>query len=135
MKIPEKVKKLFDKINLVPFGTVDKNGNPNINVVFWKKILDDDTIIFLDNFMSMTKKNLTESKKVCVSFWDPATEEGYKVKGTGTYHTAGNIFEEGKKFIQSKNPNRIPKGVVEIKVQEIFVLTPGPDAGKQLLLK
>jgi uncharacterized protein len=132
MKIPPTVQSLFNRTDLVPFGTVDIQGNPNINVIFWKKIINDESILLIDSFMKTTKKNLTENNKVCLSFWDPKTEEGYKVKGVATYHTDGNIYNEGKQYIQSKNPNRIPKGVVQISVKEIFVLTPGPDAGKQL---
>ncbi len=132
MKIPDKVKILFDKTNLVPFGTADRKGNPNINVIFWKKILDDETILLIDNFMNTTKKNLSENNQVCLSFWDPATEEGYKLKGIATYYSKGNNYDEGKRFIQLKNPNRIPKGVVEIKIKDIYILTPGSDAGKKL---
>lgn len=131
MKIPARVKDLFNKTSLIPFGTVDKTGMPNINVVFWKTILNDETILFIDNFMSTTKKNLSENNKVCLSFWDATTEEAYKIKGMATYHSEGTVYEEGKKFIQSKKPDRIPKGVIEIKVDEIYILTPGPDAGKK----
>jgi hypothetical protein len=79
----------------------------------------------------MTVKNLAENNQVCLSFWDAGSEEAYKIYGLAKYHTQGNIFEEGKKHIQLKNPNRIPKGVIEIKVTEIYLLTPGPDAGKK----
>jgi uncharacterized protein len=133
MEIPDKVKTLFDKTNLVPFGTASITGNPNINVVFWKKISDHETILLIDNYMKTAKQNLAENNQVCLSFWDPETEEGYKIKGTAVYHQTGEIYEEGKKFIQSVKPDRIPKGVVEIIIQEIYILSPGPDAGKRLV--
>lgn len=132
MKIPNKVKKLFDETALIAFGTADRKGMPNVNVIFWKKILGDETVILIDNFWNMTKKNLSENNQVCLSFWNPETEEGYKLKGIATYSTEGDIYDEGKRFIQIKNPNRVPKGVVEIEIKEIYILTPGPDAGKQL---
>lgn len=130
MQIPDKVKKLFNKTTLISFGTADNQGLPNINIVFWKKILNNDTILLIDNFMNMTKKNLLQNNKVCLSFYDSVTEEGYKLKGIATYHFNGEVFDEGKKFIQLKNPKRIPKGVIEIKINEIYILTPGPNAGK-----
>ena len=132
MVIPNEVKNLFERQSLIAFGTADKEGNPNVVSIFWKKILDDETILLIDNFMKMSKKNLLENNKVCISFWDPETEEAYKIKGIATYHTEGPIYEEGKKFIQSKKPERVPKGVVEIKVTEIYTIRPGPDAGKKL---
>jgi hypothetical protein len=132
MIIPDEVKNLFNKQSLVAFGTADKKGQPNVNAIFWKKILNDETILLIDNFMKTSKANLAENNKVCISFWNPDTEEAYKVKGTAKYHTEGSIYEEGKNLIQSKNPERVPKGVVEVKVTEVYSIKPGPEAGKKL---
>jgi len=132
MKIPNRVKKLFNNQDLVSFGTADKKGSPNVAAIFWKKILSDDIILLIDNFMKRSKKNVIENKKVCVSFWDSKTEEAYKVKGNAKYYTKGPVYEKGKKHIQTKQPKRVPKGVVEIKATEIYDMTPGPDAGKKL---
>ena len=130
MKIPKKVKELFDKEDLVSFSTADASGFPNAVPIYWKKIIDNERIILLDNFMKASKKNVMENEKVCVSFWNPKTEEAYKIKGLATYHKDGRIFDEGVKFIQEKCPGRIPKGVVNIEVIEIYSISPGPDAGK-----
>lgn len=127
--MPNKVKALFEKTILVAFGTADNDGNPNTIPIFWKKIIDEDRIILIDNFMRATKENILKNNKVCVSFWDPQTEEAYKLKGVATYYKEGTIYELGKKFIQSKKPEHIPRGVVEIKVNEIFDICPGPNAG------
>jgi len=132
MLIPNKVKRLFEKQSLVAFGTADKRGNPNVVPIFWKKILKKGKILLIDNFMRMSKKNLLENNNVCLAFWDSKTEESYKIKGKATYHTQGAAFEQGKKFIQSKRAEAIPKGVVEIKVSAIYTTRPGPDAGKKL---
>lgn len=132
MQLPSNIVNLFNKTNLISFGTADKKGMPNVNAVFWKKITDRNTILLLNNFMNTTAKNILENNQVCLSFWDANTEEGYKIKGLATYHTEGNVFEEGKKFIQLKKPDRIPKGVIEIQVKEIYTLTPGPNAGIRL---
>ena len=132
MIIPNEVKNLFERQPLVAFGTADKQGNPNVVPIFWKKILGDEAILLVDNFMKMSKKNLSENSSVCLAFWDSETEEAYKIKGGATYSTRGKIYEEGKIFIQSKQPERIPKGVVKIKVKEIYTIKPGSDAGKKL---
>ena len=42
--IPNQVKELFEKQSLVAFATSDKNGNPNAVPIFWKTIINDDTI-------------------------------------------------------------------------------------------
>lgn len=132
MKIPNEVKNLFEKQALVAFGTADKRGNPNVVPIFWKKIIDNETILLIDNFMKMSKANLSENKKVCISFWNPATEEAYKIKGIGTYYTEDPIYEAGRRLIQSKKPKEVPKGVIGIEATAIYTIKPGPEAGKKL---
>ncbi|MFC2174697.1 pyridoxamine 5'-phosphate oxidase family protein [archaeon] len=132
MKIPEEAKKLFDAQDIVAFGTADANGVPNVCAVFWKTVTAEDTILILDNFFKQTKQNLAENSEVCISFWDTSTEEGYKLKGTATYHTKGQVFEQGQAWMQSKKPGRVPRGVVEVKVNQVFVITPGEHAGELL---
>ncbi len=132
MVIPDKTKAMFERTDLIAVGTADNKGIPNVVPIFWKKIIDKDTILLVDNFMHATKDNIVKNNKVCISFWDPQTEEAYKLKGTATYHTEGSVYEKGKKFIQEKKPDRIPKGVVEIKVTEVYDITPGPNAGKKI---
>jgi len=132
MLIPNKVKRLFNKQALVAFATADKWGNPNVVPIFWKKVIDKERILLIDNFMKMSKKNLLQNSSVCLAFWNSETEESYKIKGKAAYHTEGAVYEQGKKFIQSKNPKAIPKGVVEIKVRAIYTTKPGSDAGRKL---
>ena len=131
--MPLGVKELFEKSKLVSFGTADREGNPNVVPVLWKKILDEDRIILLDNFMQTTKENILQNKKVCLSFWDPGTEEAYKVKGNAIYHSNGPVYEKGREFMQSKKGDNAPKGVVEVIVTEIYNIKPGPDAGKRIV--
>jgi len=130
--VPEKVKALFEKESLVAFGTADSGGEPNVSVVYWKKWTEDGRILFVDNYMGKSKENVLANGKVCISFWNPETEEAYKIKGTAVYHAEGPVFEEGKAFIQEKKPDRVPKGIVEIKISEVFEITPGENAGKKL---
>ena len=132
MKLPEEVKKLFEAQGLVAFGTADKEGKPNVVPILWHTILDDETVLILDNYMRTSKQNLMENANVCISFWDPETNEAYKIKGIGTYHAEGTIYEAGKKFMQSKKPDEAPRGVVEVKVTEAYNIKPGPDAGKKI---
>ena len=128
----EEVKQLFEKQALIAFGTADKDGNPNVVPIFWKKIVDDETILLIDNFMKTTRENILQNNKICISFWDPDTEEAYKIKGIAVYHTEGTVYEKGKDFIQSKKPGRIPKGVVEVKINEVYTIEPGPKAGDRI---
>lgn len=132
MKLPEEVKKLFEAQKLIALATADREGKPNVVPIQWKTILNDETVLILDNYMRTTKKNLMENSNVCISFWDPETHEAYKIKGVGTYHADGPMYEAGKNFMQSKKPGKAPRGVVEVNVTEAYNIKPGPDAGTQL---
>lgn len=131
MVIPGEVRNLFEKQPVVAFGTADKQGNPNVVPIYWKKIIDEDRVLLIDNYMKMSKKNVLENSNACLAFWDPETGEAYKIKGEAVYHAEGTIYEQGKEFIQSESSETVPKGVVEIKVGEIYTIKPGPDAGKK----
>jgi len=132
MAIPSGVKHLFEKQPIVTFSTADKQGNPNVVPVFWKKILNEEAVLLVDNYMKMSKENLLENSSVCLAFWDSETSEAYKIKGKAIYHTEGSVYELGKSFIQSKKPEATPKGIVEIKVTEVYDIKPGSDAGKKM---
>ena len=132
MDIPEKVKILFNNQDVISFGTADVNNIPNVVAVFWKKIINGKTILLIDNYMDQTKKNIEQNSKVCLSFWDQKTGEGYKIKGDAYYHISGQVFDQGKEFIQEQRPEKSPKGVVEVKVKDIYLITPGSDAGAKI---
>ncbi|MFH1786999.1 MAG: pyridoxamine 5'-phosphate oxidase family protein [archaeon] len=126
------VKKLFESQDLVALATADKSSMPNVVPIYWKKIVDSSTIWLIDNYMLQTAGNLRQNKKACISFWNPSTEDAYKLKGEATYYSSGKVFEAAKKWIQSISPSKSPKGVVEFKVLEVYTIKPGPAAGSML---
>ncbi|MFC1454975.1 pyridoxamine 5'-phosphate oxidase family protein [Candidatus Undinarchaeota archaeon] len=130
--LTDEIKKLFESQDIVAFATADEAGNPNVAPIYWKKIVNDSTIWLIDNYMLITAENIQNNPKVCVSFWDDNAGEGYKFKGEAVYHTSGDTFEDGKKWIQSINAQKNPKGVVEIKITEVYTQQPGPEAGKRI---
>ena len=132
MKLPEEVKKLFEAQQVVALATADTKGMPNVVPMQWKTLLDDETVLILDNYMRTTKTNLMENTNVCISFWDPKTNDAYKIKGVGSYHADGPIYDAGKQFMQSKKPDKAPRGVVAVKITEAYTIKPGPDAGTKL---
>ena len=132
MEIPEKAKKLFIKLPVIAFATSDKQGVPNIVPIHWKTIIEQDRILLIDNYMKMSKSNLMENSKVCLSFWDPGTDDAYKFKGEAVYYDSGAVFEKGRQFILDQKPEADPKGVVEVRVKDIYTIKPGSRAGEKL---
>jgi len=78
---------------------------------------------------------MKSNPKASVTFWEKT--EGYQLKGTIIIETSGERYEETTKWIEELG-NAIgvtmrSKGAVIMKIDEIYGVTPGPDAGKLLV--
>jgi len=129
--ITEKIEELFNKVEVMALATVDNNLVPNVSAIASKKIIDKNTIWTIDTFHNKTLENIKQNGNVSISFWKDAV--GYQIKGTAKHYTEGKIFEEGKEWILKLKPQKIVKGVIEIKVNGIYHLTPNYElAGKKV---
>ena len=54
------------------------------------------------------------------------------MKGTAIYYSSGDLYDEAVKWMQSKKPGRVPRGVVVFIVNEVYTLEPGEKAGTLL---
>ena len=116
------------------FSTVDKNDTPNVVAIAFKKIKDDETIWIFDTHFDKTKKNILENNKVAIAFWNKEKREGYQIKGIATYYSNDKIFEKAVKWAKEHGKKKPTKGVVEIKVTEIYSITPTyEEAGKRIV--
>jgi len=114
------------------FSTADKDGKPNVVAIASKKIVNDNTIWVIDTYFKKTKENLLQNNKVAIAMWKRS--RGYQIKGIAKYYSEGPIFEEAKNWILKLKPQKIVKGVVEIKVTEIYSITPTYEkAGKRIV--
>ena len=132
MKIPDEIKQFFESVPYMAFSTTNNNGTPNVITIGAKKIVNDDTIWVVDTFFKKTKENLLQNNKIAIAMWKEG--KGYQIKGISTYYSEGKTFEEAKKWILKLKPQKIVKGVVEIKITKIFSITPTyEEAGKKIL--
>jgi hypothetical protein len=73
--------------------------------------------------------------KVSVTFWEG--HEGYQLKGDVVIETGGKLYEETAKWIEELgNAAGFPlksKGIVILKIDKIYGVTPGAGAGKRLV--
>ena len=133
-EMTKRMQELFDKVPIVVLTTATLDGKPNGVPIGSKKILDDNTILFSDQFMNKTLANIKANPKVAVTFWEGT--EGYQLKGTVTIETKGDRFEDTAAWIEDLG-NKIgfplkSKGAIIMNVEEIYGVSPGPGAGKQL---
>lgn len=133
-EMTNRMKELFQNVPTAILATATSDGSPNAVPVGAKQIIDDETVLISDQFFNKTLANMKSNPKVAVSFWEG--HEGYQLKGTVTIETSGKRYEETAKWIEELgNKAGQPlksKGVVIVKIDEIYALAPGPGAGKKL---
>lgn len=129
MIISQELKDFFEQVPIMALATVDINAVPNVVAIASKKIIDDNIIYTIDTFHDKTIENIKQNPKVSIALWK--NSEGYQIKGTAKYYSSGKIFDTAKAWIISLKPRKIVKGVIEIKIDSIFYLTPNYElAGK-----
>ena len=109
-------------------------GEPNVVPVAFKNITDDGKLIVGDVFLETTLQNLkANSGKIAISAYNAKTLEGYQIKGTAEYVTAGEIVNAFKNTVEKMfNGAATAKGALIITPEKVAVTTPGADNKKVL---
>jgi len=129
-KITDEMKDVAAKTKGFALATVTRDGEPHVIPVGFGKILSDDELLLVDVFMKKTLENMRANPKVSVSVWDYDGLKGYEFKGNARIETSGKAFEESVTMVKSMLPQLDAKGAVIVKVDSIYLRTPGPEAGK-----
>ena len=130
--IPVDVREAGSKVRTWYLATSDKKGNPNVVPIGSQGFYSEDTLIFLDNFLNKSKKNIQENPCIALTFWEPETRKGFQLKGSARIETSGQTSDEAIIKWKTTHPNANPHGVVVVKIDEIFITNGGPDAGKRI---
>jgi len=133
-EMSERMQELLIKVPAAVLSTASLDGKPNSVPIGSKKIIDNETVLFSDQFLNKTLANMKANPQVAVTFWEGY--EGYQLKGTVTIETSGQRFEETAAWIEDLG-NQIgfplkSKGAVILNIEEIYAVAPGPGAGKKL---
>ncbi|MDI6811843.1 MAG: pyridoxamine 5'-phosphate oxidase family protein [archaeon] len=131
-KITEEVKEVVGKSKGFAVATATKEGEPNVVPIAFGKVLSEDEVLLMDVFMKKTEENIKANPKVAVSVWDFDALKGYQFKGSARIETSGSVFDDGVKMVKSMMPELSPKAAVIVKVDSIYVTSPGPDVGKRV---
>jgi predicted pyridoxine 5'-phosphate oxidase superfamily flavin-nucleotide-binding protein len=131
-KITAEMKEIAEKTKGFALATVTKDGEPHVIPVGFGKVLSDDELLLVDVFMGRTIENIKANPTVSVSVWDYDSLQGYEFKGKARIETSGKVFDESVKMVKSMLPQLDAKAAVIVKVDSIYVRSPGPEAGKQV---
>ena len=94
--INDEMKRVLEETSLWVLATADSDGMPNAVPIRWTKILANDTLMLVDNFMKKSVDNIAVNPNIAISVWKDTT--GYQFKGTARIETSGVNFENGKKW-------------------------------------
>lgn len=130
MKMPQKVKDIFNNEPVHQLATSSRAGVPNVCSVGAKYLLDDETIIIVDNYFKKTLANILENPVVAILV--RSGKESFQIKGRCRYVTSGPVYEQARKWMKEKKDTYPAKGALEIKIEEIFDSTPGTGAGSMI---
>jgi len=112
-------------------ATADPGGRLNVAPKGSIQVVDDQTILYADIFPRKTSDNLEKNPQIAIGVVDGG--KGYQLKGQAELLKAGPLYEKVKASLAEKVPGLpAPKYVVKIAVEEIFSLTPGPEAGVKI---
>ncbi len=129
VKMPPEIKDVIAKQKPLPFATADKSGKPNVNFVTMWKILDDETILFVDNAYNKTRSNIKENPNVAIVAYDSEVKKAYQIKGTVEIETSGERYKIAREMADAKK--QAGKAAVIFHVKEIFDSSVGA-GGKKL---
>ncbi|NIA08312.1 MAG: pyridoxamine 5'-phosphate oxidase [Nitrospiraceae bacterium] len=133
-KLSQDMKDVMKKTRGYAVGTCSKDGVPNVVPIHFVKIISDDEIMLANIFMRKTFANIQENPVMAVSAWDwdVKPRKGFQFKGTPRVETSGKIYDMAVEMVKAQKPDLTPKSAIVLKITDIFVTSPGPNAGKNV---
>lgn len=133
-QMSEKVQAMFMKSSIAVVATATANGIPNAVPIAMKKIVDAETLLVSDQFFHKTHDNLAENPRIAITFWEG--NDGYQIKGSVTLQDSGELYAKTAEWVEEAGkaigaPLK-SKGIAVVKVEEIYSVAPGPEAGTRL---
>lgn len=98
-------------------------GNGAINVVPVSTInIVEEEIVLVDYFMEKTVSNILENENISLVAWKDLF--GYQLKCKARYEKEGKLFSEMVDFVKQTLPDRVVKGILILKIEEVFDIAP-----------
>lgn len=130
MTVPERARALMGHGKTMALATATSQGDPNVAPMQQCWWYDENTLVIGDFFMKATKANILSNPQVSFTVWQESPREGYKFKGSARYVTSGAEYDFANNKMKEKTPERNFKGVVAIRVNEVYDIKSGPTAGQ-----
>jgi predicted pyridoxine 5'-phosphate oxidase superfamily flavin-nucleotide-binding protein len=133
VRLSEDVRGVVDR-ELGFVATVCPDGTPNLSPKGTIAVWDDEHVVFADLRSPGTIANLAAQPVVDINVVDQLSRKGYRIKGTATVHTEGEVFERGLAFYTERGTVRADeriRSIVIVAVEHIAAVTsPAYDLGR-----
>ena len=111
-------------------ATVCPDGTPNLSPKGTTAVWDDDHLVFADIRSPQSVKNIERSPSVEINVVDLLVRKGYRFKGRGVVHRAGEIFQRVCEMYRDAGITSEIRAVVLIRVDRALPLfSPAYDRG------
>ena len=114
-------------------ATAGKDGKPNGVPMGIMKIISDDEVMMLDNFLYKTRQNLEENPVAAVTYWSPEDRYGYQLKGKVRIETSGELLDEARRELKERGFPFTSRAVVIVKIEEAYYIGANKDSSKNLV--
>ena len=131
MELPDAVRTAFETAPHCFLATCH-SGVPNVVPVGRKWIVDNEVLLG-DFHFGKTRRNLEDNPEVAISVTGPEPKQGFQLKGTASVHRNGEPFEKLGALLRNAGVDAKPHAAVLVSVEEVYLLDPGPNAGKRVL--
>lgn len=111
-------------------ATTGSDGQAHVVPVSTVRV-EDGKIILVNYFLGQTLVNLERNAQVALAFWKGLA--GYQVKGVASYEVQGERFDLTAAWVKQILPDRVVKGIVVITPVQVFDISAGPEAGKEVV--
>jgi len=129
--LSQEMMEAIEKNNIIWLATANKDSKPNLVPIGLAKPLNNETVLLVANFMNKTFENLKNNPQASITVND-VSECPYQFKGNVEIHESGQYFDDAVNWAKSVMSQLNPKAAVLLKVEEIYSVQPGPDAGKKV---
>ena len=133
-KLTQDMKEVMERTRGYAVATIAKDGIPNVVPIHFVKVLSDDEIMMANIFMKKSFENIQENPIMAISAWDwdVKPRKGYQFKGTPRIETSGKTYDMAVDMVKAEKPDLTAKAAIVVKITDIFVTSPGPNAGKSV---
>jgi len=131
MELPDAVRTAFETAPHCFLATCH-SGVPNVVPVGRKWIVGND-ILLADFHFGKTRRNIADNPEVAISVTGPEPKQGFQLKGAASVHRDGEPFEKLGAILRDAGVDAEPHAAVLVSVAEVYLLDPGPNAGKRVL--